>query len=248
MENEDKNIGLISNENIEIENVFKPNYENQNLDNNIEYQKWKESMIKKYGTKGKLYKCPKDKILFYTSDDDGGHFHENEGLCPLCKEHICYFCSNYLRSLYKCCFKKKFSEMYRSGIELSGTAIKDYNDYEDRAIKYFLLPGVNLIFFIGIVFNFSYYKLVMGYEDYHAYAYESFLHQNYFRFSIILAINGITAIFLALSFFLYCIYISIFLLILLIFYKRGFSFFIGLSSEDFRYLNKNFHKVFNING
>jgi len=251
MENEDKNIGLIQNES-EVpnpSNVFKYSYENQKLDNNVDFQKWKESMINKYGDRGKIYKCPFNKIYFYTSDEESGIDHMNEGFCPLCKKWICFFCLQLIpRDLYNCCLKKKFADMYKSGIKYCNTKIKDYGDYEERALKYFLIPGVNFIFLIGIIFNFSYYKLVIAYEDGNAYGYECFLHQNYLRFSVILAINGITSIFLSIPFFLYTIYASILTLISIIFNQKIFSFFVGAIDEDWSYINRNFHKLFNING
>lgn len=251
MENEDKNIGLIQNES-EVPspiNVFKPSYENQDLRNNADFQNWKSSMISKYGENAKLYKCPIDKIYFYTSDEEGGNNHNNEGHCPICKKAICFFCLQLTtRGMFNCCFKKKFIEMYQSGLEYCNTKIRDYGDYETRAIKYFLLPGINFIFLIGIIFNFSYYKFIMGYEDGDDYAYESYLHQNYFRFGVIVAINGITSIVLSFSFFLYTIYASILILISIIINQKIFSFFVGAIHEDWAYINRNFHKVFNING
>ena len=156
MENEDKNIGLIQNES-EVPNainIFKPSYENQKLDNNADFQKWKSSMIKKYGDKGKLYKCPINKIYFYTSDEESGIYHKNEGFCPICKRRICFFCLQFIPiDDYNCCLKRKFREMYKSGIEYCNTNIRDYGDYEERALKYFLIPGVNFIFLIGVIFN-----------------------------------------------------------------------------------------------
>ena len=254
MENEDKNIGLIQNES-EVpnsSNVFKPSYENQKLDNNADYQKWKSSMINKYGDKGKLYKCPIDKIYFYTSDEESGINHKNEGFCPICKRYICFFCLQFVPTgsydLYNCCVKRKLVEMYKSGIEYCNIKIKDYGDYEERALKYFLIPGVNLIFLIGIIFNFSYYKLVYVYENGNPYGNECFLHQNYLRFSWILAINGITSIFLSIPFIVYTVYASILILISIIINQKIFSFFVGVINEDWPYINKNFHKVFHING
>lgn len=244
MENEEKNIGLIQDNNIDpyLSNIFKPNYENQKLDDNIDFQNWKSSMINKYGEKGKIYKCMKDKVLFYNSYEEGYRYNVNEGLCPLCKKRYCYFCSK-MCSDYNCCLKKKLIDMYNEGKKFSNKQIGELGEYEFAAFECFLIPGFNIIFFIGIIFNISYYKLIKEFDKDYPYAYETFLHKNNLKFSIILVLNGITSIFFAIAFFIYGIVITIIFLLIIIFKKSIFIFLIGCCDEDFTYLYRNLHKV-----
>ena len=44
-------------------NYFNLDYENQKVDNNKDYEKWKDSMIIFYGNDAKLFRCLKDKIF-----------------------------------------------------------------------------------------------------------------------------------------------------------------------------------------
>ena len=245
MENDEKNAGLlIGNKNIDpySSNIFKPDYDYQNLENNLEYQRWHLSLINKYGNRGKLYKCSKDGILFYIPDEKAirNNF-INEGLCPVCKERICYFCSKISDSFFNCCIRKKLSDMYCGGKEMSNSKIKDLNDYEEAAFIYYLIPVINITFFIGIIHNFSFYKFTM--KKYNEHGYESFLHQNYTRFGIILALNSFTSLILAFSFIFYGILLSLIFLMLIVFKKSLYMFIIGFCLEDWIYLYKNFHKV-----
>ena len=117
--------------------------------------------------------------------------------------------------------KNKLRKMLTSGKEDLKAKMEDLDDYGRAALFYYLFPGMNIIFFFGMIFNFSYYKCVWS----NGQAYEDFLHENYIIFGIILALNGITSIFLSFAFFLYGIYISILLLISLLI-KRKILFFV----------------------
>jgi hypothetical protein len=247
MENDEKNAGLlIGNKNIDpySSNVFKPDYDNQILENNLEYQRWHSTLINKYGNRGKFYKCSKDGILFYMPEEEGNNIYINEGLCPICKQRICYFCSKISDTFFNCCIKKKLSEMYYGGKEMSKGNLKDLDFFEKAAFIYYLIPVVNITFFIGIIFNFSFYKLTMkkNNED----GYESFLHKNYTRFAIILALNSFTSLILAISFIIYGILLSFIFLMLIAFKKSFYLFIIGFCLRDWIYLYKNFHKVLNM--
>ena len=121
------------------------------------------------------------------------------------------------------------------------TVIKDLGDYEEAAFIYYLIPVVNITFFIGIIHNFSFYKLSM--KKYNEHGYESFLHQNYTRFGIILALNSFASLLLAFSFIIYGILLSFIFLMLIVFKKSLYMFIIGFCLEDWIYLYKNFHKV-----
>ena len=64
MENDDqKTSNLIIKKDISSYSVFKFEYKDQNLNNNKEYQKWKETMLIEYGDNSKQFKCYKDNII-----------------------------------------------------------------------------------------------------------------------------------------------------------------------------------------
>ena len=80
-------------------------------------------------------------------------------------------------------------------------------------------------------------------KKYNEHGYESFLHQNYTRFGIILALNSFASLLLAFSFIIYGILLSFIFLMLIAFKKSLYMFIIGFCLKDWIYLYKNFHKV-----
>ncbi len=111
MENENL-IDNYLNEPLEIidNKIFKYDYENQQLESNLNYIKWKESNIKEYGNNAKLFKCKKCKILFYSKYEDVKKPYYSVS-CPICKQYICYFClHSYIHPQEKdkifCCYKR----------------------------------------------------------------------------------------------------------------------------------------------
>ena len=246
MENEniDKNIGLIQKGKNAIcsDNIFKLSYENQKLDNNPDFQNWKSLMITKYGDKGKFYECLYNNIYFYTSNEENGH--ENEVFCPICKNSACNFCSKVIFChIYNCCMKSKLRKMVISGKEGLSAKMSDLDNYGRAAIFYYLFPGMNIIFFIGMIFNFSFYKCARSNGD----GYESSLQEKYIIFEIVVAINGITSIFLAISYFIYGILISLLFLISLLTKRKILFFVIGFFNEDWNFVYHNYKRVFHIN-
>ena len=107
MENdEQKSANLIIKKDISSYSVFKFEYKEQNLNNNIEYQKWKELMIREYGNNSKQFKCNKDKILFYSTYIDCVDDPYYKIKCPICNNYICYFCLYQINNnYYFCCIK-----------------------------------------------------------------------------------------------------------------------------------------------
>ena len=66
MENDNKifNEDKVYTSNYELKKVFRFDYEEQNIKNNKEFQKWKYELDKKYGKSIRIYKCGEDKIFF----------------------------------------------------------------------------------------------------------------------------------------------------------------------------------------
>ena len=104
-----------------LDDVFKFDYENQNIENNIDFKKWKAKVKKENNNKIKIYKCNDCKICFYVNvyeDSDYDEYYYSS--CPICKKEICYFCyqnikgldsfSRYLRGY--CCLKRLISFIF----------------------------------------------------------------------------------------------------------------------------------------
>ena len=100
--------------------VFKFDYENQNIENNIDFKKWKTKIEKENTDEIKIYKCNNCKICFYEKAYDDSDFNEYSSSCPICKNIICCFCyqllerldnfSRYLRGY--CCLKRLISFIF----------------------------------------------------------------------------------------------------------------------------------------
>ena len=98
--------------------VFKFDYENQNIENNIDFKKWKEKMKKENVDKFYIYKCNDCKICFCGKVNV--EFNDYYGYCPNCKKEICCFCSRYIKesnhfSRYLrgyCCLKRFISFVF----------------------------------------------------------------------------------------------------------------------------------------
>ena len=124
------------------ENLFKLDYLDQNINDNIKLLKWKKLIIEKNKNNRNLilFKCIKDKVLFYDT-------YENYylGLCPICKKYICYFCSFQNNSFNKsdiiCCLKRYINIcFFINGV----TYIKRSGLFNTFSI-FFLIPGINIL-------------------------------------------------------------------------------------------------------
>ena len=148
MENDEpKNINLIITNNHTSTSVFNFEYNDQNMNDNIEYQKWKKLMLIEYGNNSKQFKCNKDKLLFYSS------YNNYKSKCPVCNNNICYFCSfNGNIENFSCCIKNSIIKaFFYSGPKFA-------NEPLDKEILFFLIPILN-IFTIIISF---FYILYIG--------------------------------------------------------------------------------------
>ena len=155
MENdEEKNINLIIKNDHTSTSVFKLEYIEQNVNNNIEYQKWKEIMLIKFGNNAKQYKCNKDKILFYSTYNVClNEYYYYKCKCPICNNYICYFCSFNDNDMFKkCCINNCF---YKSFFYYGPTSI---NESLEKSALFMLIPGLN-IFAIDMFFFVLFYPL-----------------------------------------------------------------------------------------
>ena len=158
MENDEpKNINIIISNNHTSTSVFNLEYNNQNLNNNIEYQKWKKLMLIQYRDNSKQFKCNKDKILFYSSYNDYINNYSYKSKCPVCNNNICYFCSfNNSNYFYlPCCITNSILKtFFYSGL-------KSLNEPFIGSNLFFLIPILNIFTIIFAFFKLLYTDLIL---------------------------------------------------------------------------------------
>ena len=68
MENDEyqRELDIIKENEQHLDNVFKLDYLNQKLNDNVEYKKWINENIQIYGNNYKLFQCSMYKLLFIT--------------------------------------------------------------------------------------------------------------------------------------------------------------------------------------
>ncbi len=139
-----------------FKNVFQFDYKEQILSNNSNYINWENEMIKKYGRDAKLFKCFKDKIVFYVSNKDTKGNHLHLGKCPLCQEYICYFCSRKGNKNDKayCCISRKIRYI------LFNQRLDPYLNCEETLSLF--MPIISFMLIIGIFSRGFYYRLYIS--------------------------------------------------------------------------------------
>ena len=86
MENDESKNEILLNNNIgNSTNFFQLEHRDQNIENNNKFLNWKKLMITKFGKNGKLFKCEKDNIYFYISNNDFKDFPYFKSSCPYVK-------------------------------------------------------------------------------------------------------------------------------------------------------------------
>ena len=122
-------------------------------------------MLNKFGRNAILYKCKADKILFYARNEDYKEFPFYQSICPKCKNPICYHCHRFNVDSYGnglCCIRRKiYCMFFQDGLRLIAPINPDY-DYGSKFRKlifFFLIPGLNLLFFIATIHIQFLYKL-----------------------------------------------------------------------------------------
>ena len=237
MENENINIPLNNqNSNINENDIFTLDYENQEIEKNNNFLKWKEYMNNKNTGTKKLYKCPYKNHYFYAE------IKEYSILCPSCNAKICPFCYKPIFDSWfaKCCSKRKVYSMHYQGVEFSNSEGEGHFYNYETEIVYFLLPGISLLFLIAIFFNAFFYKIVRKNYNKDDLTYEDLLRKNKKIILVInMAINGFMSFILLIPFFFFNCGICTLLLILLIIRKKGYMYLIGFFHEDWYFLHKN---------
>ena len=203
-------------------NIFHYDFDGQNIDNNVEFRKYKNAMLGKIGKNAKLFKCKDDKILFYC---DFSVYKNYEVQCPKCRQYICYFCSNY-NSLVSgtCCATRKIYNIFK----LEGFVFMNDNN-NDYISDYFMLvfiPFINLVYFIGCLHSGLFYKLKTK-HFYKDFVYDNINYEVAMRaakghnllFLILICMDGGFSILLSFTLIIINIYVTILLILISIPFK-----------------------------
>ena len=115
--------------------------------------------LKKYTITPKLFKCKKDKIIFY--DKTNINLNNNCIQCPLCKKFICYYCS-YPNAVNNdgvafCCFRRAYFELF--SISEYRNIAYNYNCKNILRNFFYFIPGFNLLFTVSRVFSLLFFEL-----------------------------------------------------------------------------------------
>ena len=223
-------------------NIFKPDYNSQNYENNTKFIKWKKLMLEKNGPESLFYTCSYDNIIFCPILD----YQNKKDLkspCPICKNDICFFCKKtFKRDHANCCLRQIFRYMHKDGIRLLNSEQDKIENYDKKSFYFFLIPCINFIFLINFFYNVLFYKLVFINEkddDYEKRYMDVFYmnghqHEALFVFNVI--VNALTSFLLLIPFFVYDIGISFICLILSAFPKSPYTYFIGFINNEWNYL------------
>ena len=193
---------------INSEQYFKLDYGGQSLKTNTKFQSWKKKMINIYGNRAKLFKCKNDNIYFYTLDDS-----QKRGLCPLCKNDICYFCSD---KDYYCCIR---SITYQIITEDGFTFINNKDEKQYSFIfRRFLFP----------IYTFCYLTAILSKNLFHIVKIETkkkrenncFFDDESCACITSIILNAGVALILSLIFLLHDIYFKLLLILFSIFCKN----------------------------
>ena len=126
--------------------IFKTDYKNQKLEDNINFQKFKQTMLSKNDNKGRIFYCKNEDIYFYYNDSKYPYYH---GICPSCNRQICYFCKKVKNSKYDlCCNKKRIHYIFSVDAYIFIKYPKDGANYQFKEnLLFAIIPLVNLIYF-----------------------------------------------------------------------------------------------------
>ena len=190
---------------LEKENIFIPDYFNQNVQNNNKFKTWENVMLQKYGNNARLFKCTKDKIYFYVSNKDCMENPYYSSKCPICNNIICYICFRNSTSidmeLGKCCIRRRLYYLFH----LEGP-IKDFKYELDCGIIIYLIPFLNMIFIIGGISYIFFYNMIFFHDD-KSTSYEIRISTKYcITFFLLFIINVFFAVALSICFLIYNIY------------------------------------------
>ena len=211
MENDEKFTNFIERNESNLDNIFKLEFKDQNYKNNLKFISWRDSMIRKFGRNAKLFKCILDNILFYTTNKDCKNYPFYKSTCPCCNQEICFFCYRASSDSYgngTCCLGRKiYCIFFQDGLRLINPVHpeKDYKPKFKNLLKFYFIPGVNLLFFMAQMHIQLFYKLALKNDmpktkgDY-LLNYEDRYHKNYLTLQIFVVIDAAFSLILTISY------------------------------------------------
>ena len=219
MENEKDNSNLIDINSKVSDIVFIPDYVGQSINNNISFLNWKESMLKKYGSNAKLFKCLKDNIFYYTSFIECINYPIYQSICPKCKNEICFYCSRNIQDYFEetgtCCLGRKIKCIFYQDCYRYINPIyqeENINSFNEAFIS-FILPIINIFTYIEHIQGILYFKLATKESQQYIKVERYFQHLKYY--SCIELINYFIGIILVIPLFIIHIYFIIFILLII---------------------------------
>ena len=173
-----------------LNDIFKFEYSNQNIEKSKDYQLWKSKIKKNNQGLIRFYKCNEDKICFYEKVNN--HFDYYAKACPKCQYQICCYCSKIIKdnnifSRYiesYCCLKRLISFIFFR---------EDYKDEEYPYISFilgyivFIIPFTNILsVLICIIQNFF---CLRKNKNHNYYTYHEHFRECITTYRLILLIN-----------------------------------------------------------
>ena len=77
---------------IDMNDYFKLDFSKEELKGNRKFEEFKKQRLNELGKDAKLFHCKNDNVLFYVSKSECKTLPFYFKKCPLCNNHICYFC------------------------------------------------------------------------------------------------------------------------------------------------------------
>ena len=192
--------------------IFQLDYTEQNINSNLDFLKWKKTIIEKYGTDAKLFHCIKDKIYFYVSKKVFNY----HNICPICKKDLCYFCKSNGYYEGSCCIRYKFYFMIfedaKIYIDHPESHVYDYcGNILTFSMLMLLIPIVNVIWIIGLLHSSFFYSLdkFKGQVSIRNQYFQSIEEKHENILFLLIAINAAFAIFIIIPFWSYSLLCSI---------------------------------------
>ena len=207
-------------------NYFKPDNDNNNLETDEAYQNWYKIMSE-INNNDVICKCPNDKIYFF-----------NNYKCPLCNVKICNYCSSdFSENDTSCCVRRRLKDNHEYGLKIMDNKKRNemQDSYHEKAMFYFLIPGLSLLFFIGSISVCLFYKIRT--KNHNEETYLDFLIQKRMFFGYFFtAINVLIAFILVIPLFIFNFYLNLISFLLIVFLDRHdkcpYMYFIGFIEND----------------
>ena len=145
--------------------------------------------------------------------------------CPLCKNHICFFCHRSSTDSFgpgTCCLRRRiYCTFFQIGFDLINPIDREHYYGHDfhKALIFYFIPGINLLFFIAEIHVSLFYKL--GLKNYKPKKYNKYIrnyelryNKNYKTLQILVGIDIAFSIAITFSYILLNLYFIIILTII----------------------------------